>query len=85
VIDPAQRHRNVVVHYESNNSRIALMVNGQLLSHSEQSRAHSFSYHVTPLVKFGEPNLIELVNPSGSASQSFPSIEIRYYDRGVYP
>jgi hypothetical protein len=44
-----------------------------------------FSINVTPFVKFGEENLVELVNDMDPGGTLISLVEIRYYDKNVYP
>lgn len=46
--------------------------------------AHSFSFNITPRVRFGEENRIEMVG-NGAGEKSVQLVEIRYHDKGVYP
>lgn len=84
VMDPAHEGRNVVIYYESPGHPFALMFNGQLLGHDGVVRARQVSYNVTPLVKFGAENVVELVSNNADA-KTVQRVEIRYYDKGVYP
>ena len=83
VIDKVHKNQNVVIHLEAANSRFAIMVNGRRINSSELWRGHSFQFNVTPIVKFGEENLIEIVCSNGDKEIS--KIEIRYYAKGVFP
>ena len=60
------------------------MINGRLLNAAEQVRAHTFSFHITPMVRFGAENLFELVG-NGLGEKTVANVEIRFYDKGVYP
>lgn len=84
VIDPAQKGRNIVLHFEATGDRFAIMVNGCLLNAAGQFRAHTFSFHITPMVRPGEENRIELVG-NGLSEKQIARVEIRFYDKGVYP
>ncbi len=84
-IDAAHKNRNVVVYYEATGDRFSLMINGQLLKRSEQIREHVCVFNVTPLVRFGEENRIELVSGSGGGTKAIQRVELRFYDKGAYP
>jgi hypothetical protein len=84
-INAAHRGRNVVIIYEATGDRFSLLINGRLLNRSEQIRESVTCFNVTPLIRFGDQNLVELVGGSGSNEKSIHHIEIRYYDKGVYP
>ncbi len=84
VIDPAQKGRNIVLHFEASGDRFGIIINGRLLNAAGQVRAHSFSFNITPMVRMGEENLIELVG-NGQGDKTVPLVEIRFYDKGVYP
>ncbi len=85
VIDAARKGRNVVIYYEATGDRFSLLINGQLLKRSEQIREQVTVFNVTPMVRFGEANRIELAGGSGSNPKSVHRVEIRFYDKGVYP
>ena len=78
------RGSNVVIHFEATGDRFSLLVNGRQLKDAGQVRSHSFTFNVTPLVNFGEQNLIELAGSSNS-DKSIRSVEIWFYHPGVYP
>ncbi|MDQ2732137.1 MAG: hypothetical protein M3Y56_10795 [Armatimonadota bacterium] len=85
VIDPAHAARNVVVYVEAAGDIFSLMINGQLILHGPQVREHITVYNITPMVKFGQENLIELLGHPGPQDKPVQTVEIRYYEKGVYP
>ena len=84
VVDPAHRDRNVLIHFEATGDRFSILVNGRQLKDAGQVRSHSFTFNVTPLVKFGEENLIELAGSSNS-DKTIKSVEVWFYEPGAYP
>ncbi len=37
------------------------------------------------MVRFGQENVIELVGSAEAKNKSIQRVEIRYYDKGIYP
>ena len=79
VIDAAHKHQSVVIYFEATGDHFSLQINGRLLNTSEQGRARAFTFNVTPLIRFGDPNLIEIVGNSGAEPKTIHAVEIRYY------
>ena len=85
VIDAAHEGRNVVIYYEASWDRFSLLINGHLLRRGELFREEACVFNVTPMVRFGEENRIELVGSAEVKNKPIQRVEIRYYDKGVYP
>jgi len=80
-----QKNRNVVIHVETARPVKGVMVNGCYLLRQFYWGGTMFSINVTPFVKFGEENLVELVNDMDPGGTLISLVEIRYYDKNVYP
>ena len=80
VIPREQAQRNVLLHAEGVFS--GLMINGKLVT---KSTGHPYSGEldltITPWVKFGQENEIEIIG-GGKTAQN---VSLRFYDRKVYP
>ena len=86
-IDRAHQGRNVVVYVSVGSGSIdAILVNGTRLVTSRRTSDHQFVwFNVTPMVKFGEENTVEIsMNPNPNPTQ-IKVAEIRYYDKGFFP
>jgi hypothetical protein len=44
-----------------------------------------FALNLTPFVRYGEDNRIELICHAGDRAFLVRAVEFRFYDRGVYP
>ena len=84
-IESSRSGKNVVIYYESSGGRLNLMFNGRLINHGDQPRQHVVSINVTPLIRFGEDNLIELAGSNGNEEKRVGRVEIRYYEKSMYP
>jgi hypothetical protein len=84
VIDRAHANQNVLVHVDGMAVQ-GVMVNGKLINRGTRVYNSLFSINVTPYVAFGQENLIELVTRGDPQPTPIKVVEIRYYDKGVYP
>ena len=83
-IDANRQGRSVFVYCESEGDRLALIVNGHLIRHGDQPRQHLFIINITPLIRFGAENKIELAGNSNERKK-VTRIELRYYAKAEYP
>ncbi len=83
VIENRHRGQNVVIHLEATGDRFGVLINGMRLNSAGLWRGRSFQFDVTPMVNFGELNLIELAGSPGE--KTVHDVEIRYYAKGEYP
>ncbi|MGA2500632.1 MAG: hypothetical protein ABSH20_23070, partial [Tepidisphaeraceae bacterium] len=84
VVDRAHAGQNVLVHVDGK-SVVGVIVNGKLLLRSTRVYNSLFSINVTPYIRFEEENLVELVTRPDPQATPIDKVEIRYYDKGVYP
>ena len=84
VIDRGHANQNVLIHVDGMAVQ-GVMLNGKLVNRSVRVYNSLFSINVTPYVNFGQENLIELVMRGDPQSTPIKAVEIRYYDKGVYP
>jgi len=82
-IPEAQRPRNVILNIVADGALIGVNFNGRYLSRSALDPR--FQFNVTPWVKFGEENRIELINDNGPGSGTIKSISLDFYDKDKYP
>jgi len=85
LIDVAQAHRNAVVYIHADGPVFGVLINGELVCRHHHMIGRVFCICITPKVKFGADNRIELVTLDPTAECRILSIELRFYDRGVYP
>jgi hypothetical protein len=84
LIDRAHASQNVLI-YVDGMAVQGVMVNGKLINRSTRVYNSIFSINVTPYVNFGQDNLIELVVRPDPQPAPIKVVEIRYYDKDVYP
>ena len=84
VVDRAHARQNVLVHVDGK-AVVGVIVNGKLLIRSTRVYNSLFSINVTPYIRFGEENMVELVTRPDPQATPIDKVEIRYYDKGVYP
>ena len=87
VINPAHRGRNVVLYISYTASGIdAILVNGSRLVDARRTSDHSYIwFNITPMVQFGEENTIELSLNRRPEPSQIKVVEIRYYEKGIFP
>jgi hypothetical protein len=83
VIDNVHKSQNVVIHIEASGDRFSILINGHRLNSAGLWRGRSFQFNITPMVFFGEENLIEIAGNPGEKTISL--VEIRYYEKGMFP
>jgi hypothetical protein len=82
VIDRAREGSNVVIYGKPEGGGIGgVLTNGKRLD----SGGPYLCLNITPFINFGEENTIELALSPNDQHVSISQIEIRYYDKGVYP
>jgi len=82
VIDAAQKGRTVMIRAEGRAAPLGVIINGRWLRRHHHFIGDRLEINITPWVRFGESNEIELVGRSGS---SLTAVALRFYDRGTYP
>ena len=87
VIDAIHRGRSVVVYVSSEGSGMdAILINGSRLTHTRRTSDHTYVwFNITPMVRFGQENTIELSLIKDARPTPINAVEIRYYDRGSFP
>ncbi|MFA6293670.1 MAG: hypothetical protein WC637_17920, partial [Victivallales bacterium] len=79
IIDKTQSGRNVILHTEGR--FLGVMINGRWIRRHHHLIGDRMDLNITPWVKFGEENEIELVGDSRKAL----AISLNFYDKTVYP
>jgi hypothetical protein len=83
MVDRKYAGKNILVHVESRSVK-GVIVNGKLtIRASNQVYGSRFSINVTPYIRLGEQNLIDLVNNGGT--NSLDVVQLHIYDKNVYP
>jgi len=59
-VDDRYRNSNISIRIDMENEKAGIIVNGYMIKPGEQPRCHVFDYAITPLLRFGEDNLIEI-------------------------
>ncbi len=93
-IDEKQRGKNVVLTIDGDRRLICAIVNGRLVRRHHHTIAERGSLNITPFVRFGEENDIELVRwdfPGGTVQWDAPTKDLvrelflGFYEPGAFP
>jgi hypothetical protein len=85
VIDAAQRGKNVMLTVEGDRALIGVLINGTLVRHHHHMIGERWSLNLTPFVRFGANNEIELMRWDKSGSGAVREIGLGFYDPDMYP
>lgn len=77
--------RNGVIHIEADAPVLGVLVNGHWVRRFHHLFEPRFHLNITPWLKFGEENQIELVGNQGSLKGSIDRVTLELYDPEVYP
>ncbi len=76
---------NVIISIEGSGSLTGVLINGHWVRRLHHHIGDRFDLNITPWVKFGETNEIEIVCMRGTSSGTVESVELKYYKPEVYP
>jgi hypothetical protein len=95
VIDGAERGRSIALTIDGDPALISVIINGTLVRRHHHMLGERGSLNLTPFIRFGEANEIELVRWGNADHQSVPAkgaplgtlreIFLGFYDPGVWP
>ncbi|HEY3417114.1 MAG TPA: hypothetical protein VGM23_09550, partial [Armatimonadota bacterium] len=80
VIDKAQAERNVILHTDART--LGVIINGKWLRRFHHVIGEHLDLNITPWVKFGAENEIEIV---GGGRYKVNNVSLHFYDKQVYP
>ena len=84
-IDAQHAGDNVLVHFKGSNQVNGVMINGHWFRGDHHYIANEWLINITPWVKFGAKNEIQIGSVMGPAAGPVQSISLDYYDPAVYP
>lgn len=82
-VNPAWRHKQIFLVFEGSMTDTEVKVNGQSAGPVHQGAFTRFKYNVTPLLQFGQDNLLEVTVSKKSANESVNRAE-RYADFWIF-
>ena len=87
MIDAAHQGRNVIAYAVTDGEMFrGVLVNGSRIDVTAVGyERHYLSLNITPLVRFGEENLIEFTMRATPEGTPVHTVELRYYEKGFYP
>ena len=86
VIDAAHRNSNVVVFVEQVDvGMTAILINGRQIDVMPTPGKQFAVVNITPMVLFGGENTIELRCGANPQPTSIKAVELRFYEKGVFP
>jgi hypothetical protein len=77
--------QNVMFSMDASGSMIGVIINGTWVRRHHHNIGDYWDINITPLIRFGESNTIEVSALKGPGSGDVKSIELRFYQEGVYP
>ncbi len=84
-ISEAHQDDNVVLSIDTTGPLTGVLINGTWVRRLHHHIGTRFDLNITPMVKFGEVNEIEVVCMQGLGSGTVKSIKLNYYKPEVYP
>ena len=85
-IDQKLSGENVIIDFDGPNPVDGVMVNGAWVSHSRVRAEYRWQVNITPWVRFGDDNVIELIGtPFNKRDNRQASAKIDFYTPGTYP
>jgi hypothetical protein len=84
-VDAKLAGKNAVVTVDGSPELVAVLVNGHLVRRQHTMIGERWSLNVTPFVKFGDDNEIEIVRWNGAGRALVREASLGFYDAGSYP
>ncbi|MEI8196282.1 MAG: hypothetical protein WCI73_10265, partial [Phycisphaerae bacterium] len=84
-VDDQYRGHNAMLTVDGDPALVSVLINGKLVRHHHHMIGERWSLNLTPYVKFGAANEIELVDWNGVASGTVRSVGLGFFDPEVYP
>jgi hypothetical protein len=84
-VDSAQAHRNAVIYIHADGPVFGVLINGEMICRHHHLIGQKFLLNITPKVKFGGENRLELITRDPKQASQVHALELRFYDRQVYP
>jgi hypothetical protein len=84
-VDSAQAHRNAVIYIDAEGPVFGVLINGEMISRHHTMIGQKFLLNITPKAKFGVENRLELITRDPNQVCQVHEVELRFYDRDVYP
>jgi hypothetical protein len=85
MLDAAQKGKTVLLYVDSGSRIHGALVNGHWVCRFHHCIGPYLELNITPFVKFGQPNEIELTQYDPNPSVQTRALEIRYYNPEEYP
>jgi hypothetical protein len=83
-IPASHAKQTVLMHFEFTGRISGAIINGTYISQSHVPNCPSFDLNVTPWIKFGQDNKVEIVS-GGRSQANVTKIAFDFYDPGTYP
>lgn len=84
-IDAHYRGKNAMLTVEGDPALVSVIINGKLVRHHHHMIGERWSLNLTPFVKYGAANEIELVRWSDPGAGAVRSVFMGFFDPEVYP
>jgi hypothetical protein len=84
-LDRGLSGKNAILSMNSEGPVIAVIVNGSYVRRHHHDNGADTELNITPWLRYGGQNRIELVRQGGPGAARVASIALNFYDQGVYP
>ncbi len=84
-LSPEHAGRNILCYIDAEGPVVGVLINGVMISRHHHMLGHDFALDLTPLIRPGEENSLELISRSPDSVCTVHTIELRFYDPAVYP
>ena len=83
-IPASHAKQTVLMHFDTSGRMSGVVINGRWISQSHVQNCPEFDLNLTPWIKFGEDNKVELI-AAGRGQMTVKKISLDFYDPGTYP
>jgi len=84
-LDRQQAGKTVLLHYSGTADLTGVIINGRWVRQDHHQTAKEWVLNITPWVKFGEDNEIQVGRLPGPGSGSIDKLSLDFYEPGTYP
>lgn len=84
-VDAKYHEQNAVITVDGDHALVGVLINGRLVRRHHHMIGERWSLNLTPFVRFGQDNEIELARWGGSGHGSLREVSLNFFDAGVYP
>ncbi|MDD5199075.1 MAG: hypothetical protein PHC88_04670 [Terrimicrobiaceae bacterium] len=84
-VDTKYRGQNAVLTVEGDRALVSVLINGKLVRRHHHMIGERWSLNLTPFMRFGAENEIELVRWNGPGAGAVRDVSLGFFEPGVFP